>query len=82
MLAVRNQAIGKPDLKYVQFPYEEALKGMMGAGLSKSVAESFVEMNKAFNEGIIKMPARTAETDTPTTLEQFAQEFAQAYKSA
>jgi uncharacterized protein YbjT (DUF2867 family) len=80
--AAIGKAIGKPDLKYVQFPYEDALKGMIGAGLSQSIAESFVEMNKGFNEGIIPIPQRTPATTTPTTVEQFAQDFARAYQAS
>lgn len=80
--AALGKAIGKPDLKYVQFPYEEALKGMLGAGISQSVAESFVEMNKGFNEGIIPIPKRTAANSTPTTIEQFAQDFARAFQAS
>lgn len=80
--AALGKAIGKPDLKYVQFSYEDALKGMMGAGFSKSVAESFVEMNKGFNEKIIPIPPRTPANTTPTTIEQFAQDFAQAFKAS
>jgi uncharacterized protein YbjT (DUF2867 family) len=80
--AVLGKAIGKPDLKYVAFPYPDALKGMVGAGLSQSVAESFIEMNKGFNEKIIPMPKRTPANTTPTTIEQFAEEFAKAYKAS
>jgi len=80
--AALGKAIGKPDLKYMQFPYEDALKGMLGAGFSQSVAESFVEMNKGFNEKTISTPKRTPETTTPTTIDQFAQEFAQVYKAS
>jgi uncharacterized protein YbjT (DUF2867 family) len=80
--AVIGKAIGKPDLKYVHFPYEEALKGMVGAGLSQSISESFVEMSKGFNEGIIPIPKRTPATTTPTPVEQFAQDFARAYQAS
>jgi uncharacterized protein YbjT (DUF2867 family) len=80
--AALGKAIGKPDLKYVQFPYEDALKGMVGAGLSQSISESFVEMSKGFNEGIIPIPKRTAANTTPTTIEQFAQDFARAYQAS
>jgi uncharacterized protein YbjT (DUF2867 family) len=77
---ILGKAIGKPDLAYVQFPYEDALKGMIGAGLSKSVAEAFVEMNQAFNEGAVKVK-RTPESTTPTSIEDFSGEFALAYQS-
>jgi uncharacterized protein YbjT (DUF2867 family) len=79
--AVLGKAIGKPDLKYVQFPYPEALKGMVGAGLSQSIAESFVEMSKGFNEGIIPIPKRSPANTTPTTIEQFAQDFVRVYQA-
>ncbi len=78
---VLGKAIGKPDLKYVQFPYPDALQAMMGMGFSKSVAESFVEMNKGFNEGIFGKPQRTAANTTATSIEEFATHFAVAYNS-
>lgn len=80
--AAVGKAIGKPDLRYVQFPYEDALKGMIGAGLSPSMAETFVEMSKGFNEGIIPVPKRSPANTTPTPIDQFAQEFARAYQAA
>jgi uncharacterized protein YbjT (DUF2867 family) len=78
---VIGKAIGKPDLPYVQFPYEDALKGMIGAGLSQSMAENYVEMSKAFNEGLLGKVARTAANTTPTSIEEFSKEFARAYQS-
>jgi uncharacterized protein YbjT (DUF2867 family) len=66
-------AIGKPDLAYVQFPYEAALDAMIGMGLSKSMASLYVEMSKAFNEGIAKpVEGRNTRTSTPTRFEDFA----------
>lgn len=79
--AVLGKAIGKPELPYVQFPEEDALKGMMGAGLSRSMAESYVEMNRAFNEGALGKVVRNPESTTPTTIEEFAPIFARAYQS-
>ena len=76
-------AIGKPDLKYVQFPYEAALDAMVGGGLSKSMATLYVEMSKAFNEGLVKPVAgRNASNTTPTRFEDFATTaLAPAYRS-
>lgn len=79
--AALGKAIGKPDLKYVQFPYPDALQGMIGAGLSKSVSESFIEMNKGFNEGTISIPKRTPANTTATPIEEFAKGFALAYQA-
>lgn len=80
--AVVGKAIGKPDLNYVTFPYPDALQGMLGAGLSRSVAESFIEMTKGFNEGTISIPKRNAANSTPTTVEEFVIGFVQAYQAA
>jgi uncharacterized protein YbjT (DUF2867 family) len=80
--AVVGKAIGKPDLKYVQFPYPDALQGMIGAGLSRSVAESFIEMNTGFNEGTISIPKRSAANSTPTPVEEFAKDYARAFQAA
>ncbi len=66
-------AIRKPDLKYAQFPYEAALDAMMSAGLSKSMASLYVEMSKAFNEGMVRtVEGRNAGNTTPTRFEDFA----------
>jgi uncharacterized protein YbjT (DUF2867 family) len=70
--------IGKPDLQYVQFSYADEIKALVQAGLSESFARLYVEMTRAFNEGIIK-PDRTPENTTPTRFEDFAPELARAY---
>lgn len=76
-----GKAIGKPDLPYVQFPYDEALKAMITMGLSQNVSESLIEMNQAFNNGIVKptQPRSTVST-TPTSIEEFAKTFAEVYR--
>lgn len=79
--AILGKAIGKPDLPWVTFPYEDARSGMLQAGLTPSLADAYVAFSKAANEGILasdyqRIPAYT----TPTTLESFAQqEFAPAF---
>ncbi len=78
---VLGKAIGKPDLAYMQAPYADAEKAMVAAGISSGVARSFVEMYRAFNEGIVTMPARTAQNTTPTTLKAFATAFAAAFNA-
>ena len=76
-----GKAIGKPDLKYVQFPYAEAEKAMLGMGLSPSVAQAYIELSRAFNDGILKpTETRSAVNSTPTSIEQFAQTFAAVYQ--
>jgi uncharacterized protein YbjT (DUF2867 family) len=76
-----GEAIGKPDLQYVQFAYEDARQAMLGIGISASVADDYLEMEKAMNEEALRPTAeRSAEKTTPTTIEQFAVEvFAPAF---
>jgi uncharacterized protein YbjT (DUF2867 family) len=78
-----GKEIGKADLAYAQFPYEDAEKAMVGAGLSADMARLYIEMTRAFNDGRIKpTQGRSPTTTTPTTLGQFAKVFAAAYKAA
>ncbi|SHI35560.1 Uncharacterized conserved protein YbjT, contains NAD(P)-binding and DUF2867 domains [Hymenobacter daecheongensis DSM 21074] len=79
-----GQAIGRPELPYVQFPYEDAKKGMIGAGLSESMAGLYDEMTRNMNEEkVMVREPRTAESTTPTTLSEFAQHvFAPAFRGA
>jgi uncharacterized protein YbjT (DUF2867 family) len=74
-------AIGKPNMNYMQFSYNDARKGMIGAGLSASYADAIVEISRSFNEGKVHATERrSAQNTTPRTLEQFAQNiFRQAY---
>lgn len=46
-----GHAIGKPDLAWVKFPDDQALQGMLQAGLSKEVAENYTEMGVALHTG-------------------------------
>ncbi len=79
---VLGNAIGKPDLQYIQFSYEDGRNGMIQSGLSTEMADLYIEMYRAFNDGTIQAEKRTPENTSPTTLEEFATEvFAPAYKS-
>jgi uncharacterized protein YbjT (DUF2867 family) len=75
--------IGKPDLAYVQFPYEAFGAALEQTGLSKDLARLYVEMSRAFNDGIVKpVGGRTPASTTPTTFESFASELARAFGPA
>ncbi len=82
--SILGAAIGKPDLAYVEFAYDDFRKGLTGAGFSASAADAMVEMYDAVNTGRIPMArARTPSNTTPTTLEQFAREvFVPAYQAS
>jgi len=79
---ILGEAIGRPDLAYVEFPEEDARNAMVSSGLSPDVARLFLEMNDGFNRGRVHpIQGRRPETTTPTTLEQFARDtFAPAFK--
>jgi hypothetical protein len=71
-------------LRYIQFSEADAVSSMMNAmGLSKSVAESFVELSSALSAGKIR-PATLLGTqpNCPTRFADFVVEsFAPAYKA-
>ncbi len=68
--------LGLPDLKYSQFPYEDAKKAMLGMGMSEDMAAQFIEMTTSMNDGIFKpTESRNAKNTTKTKFEEFAQIF-------
>jgi uncharacterized protein YbjT (DUF2867 family) len=70
-----GEAIGRPDLPYVAFPYPDYVGALVAAGLSPNMAELYAEMSKAFNDGlVVSREGRTAANTTPTTFEQFVRE--------
>jgi uncharacterized protein YbjT (DUF2867 family) len=80
--SILGAAVGKTDLKWVQFPAADALHAMQGMGLSASMAQSFVDLSKFISEGGGNVIFRDAENTTPTSGEQFANEvFAPAYNA-
>ena len=77
------QRIGKPDLQYVQLAGPDMANSLVQVGLSRSFADLYVEMTRAFNEGTVKpRNGRTSENTTPTRFEDFAEELARAYRAA
>ena len=82
--ALIGQAIGRPELPYVPFSYEEAKQGMLGVGMSARMADLYNELTRNMNEEKVAVhEERTAARTTPTTLEEFAQTvFAPAFQGA
>ena len=78
---ILGEAVGRPELPHVEFPYDDTRKGLEKAGISPDLARLFVEMYEAFNEGRVRpIQGRGPQTTTPTTFEAFAKEvFAPAY---
>ncbi len=77
-----GRKIGMPGLTYVQFSYEDTEKALLGMGMSKDIARLYVEMSKAMNNGAANAAERTPESTTSTSIEDFAEVFARAYKGA
>jgi uncharacterized protein YbjT (DUF2867 family) len=80
--SIIGHAIGKPDLKYNQIPYEAFGGALQQMGASQSIAKLFMEMTQALNQGHVRaLEPRSARNTTPTSFEQFvAEEFVPAYQ--
>ncbi len=80
--AIIARGISKPDLRYVQFPYEQVLQVSMQMGIPPKTAGQFIEMYKAINEGLVAgQEPRSAENTTRTSFETFVQDvFVPAYQ--
>jgi len=78
---VLGAAIGKPELPWVEFSNEDALQGMLQAGLPEVMAKSYVEMGDATRSGKLyehyfnNRPSSFGKIK----LEDFAVEFAKAF---
>lgn len=82
-IGIVGRRIGWPDLKYVQFPYDEAARGMVKMGISPDTSRRFVEMSMALNDGLFAANRpRTTENTTPTAIEEFAGTFAAAFEAS
>ncbi|QQS50162.1 MAG: NmrA family NAD(P)-binding protein [Bacteroidota bacterium] len=81
MTKVYGSAIGKKDLQYVEFSFNDFKKGLIeNMGTSENVADNFNAFIKAANDGKVMIAKRTAESTTPTTIEDFAHTFAFVYQ--
>jgi len=80
---VLGAAIGKPELPWVNFKNEEALNGMLQAGLSREVAENYVEMGAAIASGEMYSDYyKHKPVLSQIKLEDFAVEFAGAFANS
>lgn len=82
VVAVIAKALRKPDLRYVQFPYDQVGKVLEQMGAPAKTVASFIELFQGINNGIVtttepRSPANT----TPTSIETFVKEvFAPVYR--
>ena len=75
-----GRRIGISGLNYVQFGYEDAAKALVDMGISPNMTGLIIEMSRALNAGLFAVNRpRTVENSTPTSIEEFAGTFAEAY---
>jgi uncharacterized protein YbjT (DUF2867 family) len=79
--AVIGRGIGKPDLRYEQFPYDQVQQVLTQMGIPPKTAAVYIEMYQAINAGVVAPEEpRSPENSTPTSFERFVQDvFAPAY---
>ena len=79
---ILGKEIGKDQLEYTQFSYEEVEKGLLFMGMQPSSARLMIEMYHAFNEGKVKINKNLPQEHRgKTTLQQFSKDFALAYRN-
>ena len=72
--AVIARGIGKPDLRYEQFPYHQVQQALTQTGFSPRKAEVYIEMFQAINAGVLAaQELRSPQNSTPTSFEKFVQ---------
>lgn len=76
-----GRGICKPDLRYVQFPYDQVQQVLEQMGMTPKKAAVYIEMFTAINTGVLAaQEPRSRENTTSTSFEQFVQDvFAPAY---
>lgn len=81
--SVLGNAIGKPELPWVEFTDEQAFGGMQQAGLPEEIAKNYTEMGGALRNGKMQEDYlnNSHEALRKTKLEDFAAEFAGAYNA-
>jgi uncharacterized protein YbjT (DUF2867 family) len=79
--AVIARGIGKPDLCYEQFPYDQVQQVLVQMGMPRKKAAVYIEMFEAINAGLLApQEQRSPENSTPTSFETFVRDvFAAAY---
>src|SRR3984885_14961881 len=81
--AVIASGIGKPGLRYEQFPYDQVQQALTQLGVPPKGAAMYIEMYKAINAGVlVPLEPRSRENTAPTSFEKFVQDvFVPAYRA-
>ena len=80
---ILGASIGKPKMKYKEFPASVLKKALVDSGkLSPDGADMLIEINRCLSTGILKPERRSKKNTTATKLEEFAKtQFAPSYNS-
>ena len=79
---ILGNAIGKPDLQYVEFGFADYKSGFMSVGAPENLADLMNEFLNTLNNGnILQGVTRDSENTTPTSIEDFAGLFAYVYNN-
>lgn len=83
LATILGDAIGKTDLKWVQFTDDQMIDGLISAGMQPKIAEGLAEMYNAIHTGLLYEDYKL---NKPTTfgkvkVKDFALDFAKAYNS-
>lgn len=77
-----GNAIGNPELPYVQIPADQAKQVFLGNGFSEDFVDNLIGMAVAIKDGIFNYQKRDVSTTSPTTAEEFVSEvYLPAYNS-
>jgi uncharacterized protein YbjT (DUF2867 family) len=79
---VIGRGIGKPDLRYEQFPYDQVQQVLVQMSIPQKKAAVYIEMYQAINAGVLAaQEPRSPENTTSTSFEKFVEDvFAPAYR--
>ncbi len=80
--AIIGRAIDKPELRYMQMPYEQFELALSQMGVPAKSASLYSEMYRSFNDGVVgNEEARSEANSTPTSFETFVRDvFAPAFR--
>jgi hypothetical protein len=73
--AIIASGIGKPELRYVQFSYDQMQQALEQMGMPPKKAAVYIEMFTAINTGVlVAQEPRSPQNTTPTSFETFVQD--------
>lgn len=79
-----GRSIDQPNLKYVEFPVEQAKIAMVqNWGVSESLADAMIEFGESLNKGkVMEEVRRNEQSTTSTSLEEFSHIFKSVYQNS